>query len=480
MPNLVKVPGIENTSEEFRTKVIAIAASLETDPNFLMAIMSFESGQSFSPKVKSPASGATGLIQFMPKTAIGLGTTIAKLEKMTAVEQLDVVAQHFKPFKGRMKTLEDAYMAVLFPKAVGKGANFALFSKPSVQFKQNSGLDINGNGVITVAEAASKVRAGLGTAVLEPATTVLQRGMKGPEVGALQDEMIDLGYMTLEEKKGGPGTFGGITEGAVKRFQSDNGLANNGTFDLATQAAIRQLNEGIKFGSKGGLVLPMQNRLVKAGKLTQADLNTGQGTFGQKTQNALITFQMDNSLEPSGILTDETYRLLYKIALETKPAPTGDNVAVNVLLPERGDGFRTFLREPGGATQFGTQLAINALIDLAATWFLIHPEVPLQYGHISRKGGGPFFSTVKPGKLAHKSHKDGRTVDVRPIRKDNIMAATDIHNAEYDPVKTRELVELIRKKHPKADIIFNDPKCIKAKLTRPLKDHDNHLHVQLR
>jgi len=481
MPNLVNVPGIENCSEAFEEKVIKLAADLETDPNFLMAIMSFETGHTFSPKVKNPASGATGLIQFMPKTATNLGTSIQKLEKMTAEDQLDVVAQYFAPFKGRMKTLEDAYMAVLFPKGIGKGNNFVLFKKPSTQYNQNKGLDLNGDGSITVSEAAQRVRAGLGVVTSDTFSEVkvLQKGMKSPEVDSLQDEMIDLGYMTLEQKKSGPGKFGPVTEGAVKKFQSDNDLNPNGTFDLPTQAAVRQLNEGLKFGSKGGVVLPMQKHLVEAKKLTQADLNTGPGTFGEKTRKALITFQLDNNLEPNGILTDETYRALYKIAVTKKAIPTGNNVDVNTVLPERGEGFRTFLREPQGATQFGTQLAINALIDLAHSWFLIHPEVPIQYGHISRKGGGPFFSNVNPGTLAHQSHKDGRTVDIRPIRKDNAIAATEISSNDYDPVRTKELVMLIREKHPKVDIIFNDPNFIKAKLTRFFKGHHNHLHVRL-
>jgi len=43
MPNLVNVLGIENTSEAFRKKVLEIADRLLIDPNFLMAIMSFES-----------------------------------------------------------------------------------------------------------------------------------------------------------------------------------------------------------------------------------------------------------------------------------------------------------------------------------------------------------------------------------------------------------------------------------------------------
>lgn len=478
MANLVNVPGIENVSDAFKEKVIKIAADLKTDPNFLMAIMSFESGHTFSPKKKNPLSGATGLIQFIPKTAEGLGTSIQKLEKMTAEEQLDVVAQHFAPFRGKLKTLEDAYMAVLFPKAIGKGGGFVLFKKPGKKFNQNKGLDVNGDGSITVGEATQKVRAGLGVGTLE-LNAVLQRGMKGPEVDSLQDEMIDLGYMTLEEKKTGPGSFGPVTEKAVKRFQGDNELNDNGIFDLPTQAAVRQLNEGVQFGSNGGVVYPMQNRLVEARKITQAELNTGPGRFGEKTRKALIGFQLDNQIEPNGILTDETYRLLYRIALAKKKTPVGDNVEIDIVLPERGEGFRTFLREPGGATQFGTQLTINALIDLARHWFLMHPEVPIQFGHISRRGGGPFFSTVNPGKLAHKSHKDGRTVDIRPIRKDNVMAATDINSNSYDPARTKELVMLIRQKHPKVDIIFNDPNLLKAKVTRFLEGHHNHLHVRL-
>ena len=70
MSNLVNVLGIEKTNEAFRNKVIEIADRLLIDPNFLMAIMSFETGATFDPKIKNAAgSGATGLIQFMPTTA---------------------------------------------------------------------------------------------------------------------------------------------------------------------------------------------------------------------------------------------------------------------------------------------------------------------------------------------------------------------------------------------------------------------------
>jgi hypothetical protein len=57
-----------------------------------MAAMAFETGGSFSPAVPNKAgSGAVGLIQFMPSTAKGLGTSTEALKKMSAVQQLDFV-----------------------------------------------------------------------------------------------------------------------------------------------------------------------------------------------------------------------------------------------------------------------------------------------------------------------------------------------------------------------------------------------------
>lgn len=306
---------------------------------------------------------------------------------------------------------------------------------------------------------------------------VLTRDMEGPEVEVLQDQMIKFGYMTPEDKATRPGRFGPRTETAVKNFQLNNELNDNGTFDAPTRAAIKQLNEGVRRESRGGVVLPMQKRLVKAGKLTQQQLDTGPGTFGGHTEDALIAFQRDNSLEPNGVLTDVTYRSLYR--LEIQEPITGDNVHVNTILPDGGQGFKTFLREPGGATQFGTERAINQLIELARAWSLVHPEVDLQYGHISREGGIPFFSSVHPGTLAHATHRDGRTVDIRQIRKDNAMAPTDIFSSTYDQARTRELVLLIRERHPGVRILNNDHDFIAAGLTRFFKNHHDHLHVNL-
>lgn len=146
-------------STAFKTRVRQIAANLDISPDFLMSCMAFETGETFSPSIKNAAgSGATGLIQFMPRTARGLGTTTEDLAKMTAETQLEYVEKYFLPYKGRLKTLEDIYMAILYPAAIGMEPADPLFRRGAKTYEQNSGFDKNKDGVITPAEISIKVR----------------------------------------------------------------------------------------------------------------------------------------------------------------------------------------------------------------------------------------------------------------------------------------------------------------------------------
>lgn len=148
----------------FKTRMLEVCESVELDPDHLMAAMAFESAGSFSPAIKNAeGSGATGLIQFMPSTAKGLGTTTEALSKMSAVEQLDYVEKYFKPYKGRCKTLSDVYMAILWPAAIGKPEDHVLFDQATrpKTYSPNKGLDLDRNGEITKREAASMVQSRL-------------------------------------------------------------------------------------------------------------------------------------------------------------------------------------------------------------------------------------------------------------------------------------------------------------------------------
>lgn len=170
-------------SDLFLDKVISICDKLgmpaATGPSDLMACMAWESGETFSPSIRNGAgSGATGLIQFMPSTALAYWYTPAqiakmtaaqkkangiaccdKLAKMTAEEQLDYVEEYFMPYKGRLKNLGDMYLAILWPAGIGKADSWVLWEKDErpTTYRQNIGLDVNKDGAITRGECLKKV-----------------------------------------------------------------------------------------------------------------------------------------------------------------------------------------------------------------------------------------------------------------------------------------------------------------------------------
>lgn len=144
----------------FKNKIIQIGAQLGVSPDYLMACIAFETGATFSPSIKNAAgSGAVGLIQFMPKTAKALGTTSEKLAKMSAVEQLDYVKKYLTPYRNKLKKLEDVYMAILYPAAIGLPLTHTLFEDGNKTYAQNKGFDKNNDKKISLKEISIKVRA---------------------------------------------------------------------------------------------------------------------------------------------------------------------------------------------------------------------------------------------------------------------------------------------------------------------------------
>lgn len=157
----------------FIAKVRQIASLLQIDPDWLMIIMNFESAGTFSPSIPNGmGSGGVGLIQFMPKTAIGLGTTTAALAKMSNVQQLDYVYKYFKPKAGQYKSGEDLYLFTFFPIAVGKPDYWTIEStgmKAATIAHQNPGLDLNKDGKITIGEWKEALRKLLSKRIKDPA-----------------------------------------------------------------------------------------------------------------------------------------------------------------------------------------------------------------------------------------------------------------------------------------------------------------------
>ena len=163
------VPTRVKQDTEFTEGVSKLAKKYDLPEDFLYSAMGFETGGSFDPAQKNlQGSGATGLIQFMPETARGLGTTTESLSKMSRSEQLTYVDKFLsnKGIKGG--TLSDLYMSILFPAAVGKPNNYVLFGKdavlsdfrgtgPNSAYAQNIGLDLNNDKNITKKEVSKKI-----------------------------------------------------------------------------------------------------------------------------------------------------------------------------------------------------------------------------------------------------------------------------------------------------------------------------------
>src|SRR5262249_41244041 len=121
--------------------------------------------------------------EITPKDAVEI------FKHMTPVEQLDYVKDFLMPFKGRMNSLEDAYMAVLCQAAVGKPNDYVLFTKGTRAYSQNPSLDKNGDGKITKKEGTArpdnklKGRHGLGgLGQLSPTSILIKNVAQAEEV----------------------------------------------------------------------------------------------------------------------------------------------------------------------------------------------------------------------------------------------------------------------------------------------------------
>jgi len=111
--------------------LVKVAAELKTDPAWLANAIQGESR--WNPAARNPSTGATGLIQFMPSTARRLGTTTAAIGRMSRLQQLPLVFAFLKPYIGRMNSQRDVYLAIFYPRFIGKPEATAFPAKVPAQ-----------------------------------------------------------------------------------------------------------------------------------------------------------------------------------------------------------------------------------------------------------------------------------------------------------------------------------------------------------
>ncbi len=134
-----------------RKKIREISKRLQCNPNYLTSAIALETGGKFDPSIVNPL-GYTGLIQIgslaatdinrRKKTSITAGRG-GTLSKMSVLEQLTYVEYYLEPYKGKLNTLADFYLAILMPIDCGKGNQ-----RNHIVFDKNIQLDYNSKGEV--------------------------------------------------------------------------------------------------------------------------------------------------------------------------------------------------------------------------------------------------------------------------------------------------------------------------------------------
>lgn len=175
-----------------RAALRACARAVQCDPSHLSAVIMFESN--WDPKAFNAAYEGSGLIQFIKSTSAAMGYTTAQVLAMSRIEQLGLVQRYLMPYRGRIGTLTDLYMAVLRPTAIGKPDDHALItSAEGKAYIANKGLDLNKDGNITKTEATEYVRRRLEEGLRDENATTEDRVRTGQEEVTQMDTTKGIG-----------------------------------------------------------------------------------------------------------------------------------------------------------------------------------------------------------------------------------------------------------------------------------------------
>jgi hypothetical protein len=189
----------------FIERVKQLAKTFNANPNWFMALFNSETGGSFKSDIYNMGgSGAVGLIQFMPRTAQDLGTSTSFLASLSSVEQLDWVEKYLlrqlaNIGRTAIKDYDDLYLLVFYPVAVGKPDSYTI-PLSGIGYTQNAGIDMNNDGIITVADFKAFIRSKIPANSLSEFTARFRYG-KQLFFGLLSFGIITVIYFYYKSKK---------------------------------------------------------------------------------------------------------------------------------------------------------------------------------------------------------------------------------------------------------------------------------------
>lgn len=192
-----------------------------------------------------------------------------------------------------VKTLEERLKAKGYFDGVADGTFDAKTAKAVKALEKKAGLDVNGVAGGKVWEALGGAGAGSGTTLKLNAT--------GPEVKILQRRLKELGLYD------GPvdGEFGKVTQRAVKAFEKQNGLKEDGIVaghlwsKLGTHALVKTQLGGprLELGFRGAAVRILQKKLADEG-VYKGPLSA---KFDAATKAAVQAFEKKHGMRADGV-----------------------------------------------------------------------------------------------------------------------------------------------------------------------------------
>ena len=138
---------------DFMSQLRAMSSRLGVSAENMVAIMRSES--SLNPQAVNPTTGASGLIQFMPRTARSLGTTVEDIRRMSAVEQLPFVERFFRSVGVQPGSSAGRLYAYVF--LPGRANREVLTERGESFYEANRGLDMDRDGRITIADLDARL-----------------------------------------------------------------------------------------------------------------------------------------------------------------------------------------------------------------------------------------------------------------------------------------------------------------------------------
>ena len=136
----------------------------------------------------------------------------------------------------------------------------------------------------------------------------LKKHDKSEAVNALQNRLMELGYLDIDEPTN---YFGSSTETGLILFQRQHNLKQDGVAGVETQTILFSESAEhycLKEGAEGQDVKALQEQLVDLGYMSEKEVDR---IYGPITIAAVQAFQKRNGLHADGLAGEKTLELLY-------------------------------------------------------------------------------------------------------------------------------------------------------------------------